>query len=249
MVHVSLRPRIKGRDNVQLGQAIYIPTIEDQRYEGKRTQNVVYEPPETPLPFPTIVPSPPQTIRPDSIERSKLLGRKAKPGGIPPLENHKLALEEDIAKDVEADASARLNPPEASRAALIHRRIGDIRPGNHGRIATTDLEADIRKRGVAGVGVATLLRVIGRTPHSAIVRVDDVVGKVQERRARIGDGVDGAGDRSASNGDAAGGEGPEPLAAVDIDIGHRPRVFGIVDEAKVKGSRRAFLQVDGEQGR
>ena len=206
-------------------------------------------PPETSLAFPTTVPSPPRTIRPDLIKRSKLLGRKAKPGAIPPLENHKLALKEDIAKDVEADSSARLNPPEASRPALIHRRIGDIRPGNHGRVATTDLEADIRKRVVAGVGVATLLLVIGRTTHSAIVRVDDVVGKVQERRARIGDGVDGAGDRSASNGDAAGGEGPEPLAAVDIDIGHRPRVFGIVDEAEIKGSRRAFLQIDGEQGR
>ena len=206
-------------------------------------------PPETPLPFPTIVPSPPRTIRPDLIKRSKLLGRKAKPGVIPPLENHKLALEKDIAKDVEADASARLNPPEASRPALIHRRIGDIRPGNHGRIATTDLEADIRKRGVAGVGVAALLLVIGRTPHSAIVGVDDVIRKVQERCARIGDGVDGIGDRSAPDGDAAGGEGPETLTAVHIDIGHRPRVFGIVDEAEIKGSRRAFLQVDGEQGR
>ena len=100
-----------------------------------------------------------------------------------------MALEEDVPEDVEADALARLNAPEARRPAVVNGRVVDVRAGDRGLVAA-DLEADVRQGGAAGVGVAALGLVEFGTADGFVVGGYDGVVDEQQRGACVGDGVD-----------------------------------------------------------
>ena len=100
-----------------------------------------------------------------------------------------MALEKNIPEDVEADTLARLNAPKARRPAVVNRRIVDVRAGDSGFVSA-DLEADVRQRGAAGVGVATLGLVEFSTADGFVVGGYDGVVNEQQRGARVGDSVD-----------------------------------------------------------
>lgn len=92
---------------------------------------------------------------------SSLLGSKSELRIITTLEYHELALEENIAKDIDPDTRARLNATEAGRSGVIDRRVIDIAAWNNsGVIANT--EANVRESGTARISEATLLLVVGR---------------------------------------------------------------------------------------
>lgn len=175
------------------------------------------------------------------------LRRKPQARATRPIKNHKLALEEDIPKDIQADALTRLNAAEARRPAVVDRSVVDVRAGDRGLVAA-DLEADVRQGGAAGVGVAALgLVELGAADGFVVCGYDGVVDE-QQGGARVGDGVDAvAVDGAVAYGVARGSKGPKALGTVDGNVGDVAGVCAVVDGAKAVGARLALLQVDGEK--
>lgn len=90
--------------------------------------------------------------------------------------------------------------------------------------------------------------VVDRAVNLGVVSAHDVIRDQEEGSSRVGDGGDvSSGGGSTADGVAGGGEAPEPLGVVDGGVRDFTRVFGVVDIAEVVGSRRALLQVGGEE--
>lgn len=75
------------------------------------------------------------------------------------IENSKDALQEDIAKDREADAGVSLDATEADRAG--ERRVADVAARN-GEGVATNLHVEVRQVIAAVEDIATLQAVVGR---------------------------------------------------------------------------------------
>ena len=176
------------------------------------------------------------------------LRRKPQARATRPIKNHKLALEENIPKDIQADALTRLDAAEARRPAVVNRRVVDVRARDRGLVGA-DLEADVRQGCAAGVGVAALgLVELGAADGVVVGGYNGVVDE-QQSGARVGDGVDAvAVDGAVADGVARGGKAPEALGTVDGNVGDVAGVCAVVDGTKAVGARLALLQIDGEKG-
>lgn len=163
------------------------------------------------------------------------------------IEHHKLALKEDVTEDIEADTTAALNASEASRPAVVDRRVVDIRAGDSG-LVVTNLEAYVGQSDAAGVGIPSLLLVVPRAINApVVVRHDGVIDK-EQRGSSISDSVKAVGvDVASTNGVAGASERPEALAVVDIDVGDVAGMCAVVDGTKAVGAGLAFLEVGGEE--
>ena len=181
------------------------------------------------------------------LRRYQRLRRKPQTRAARSIENHKLALEEDISEDVEADALARLNASKAGRPAVVNRRIVDVRAWDGG-LVSADLKADVRQGGAAGIGVAALGLVKFGTADGFVVGGYDGVIDEQKCGARVGDSVDAvAVDGAVAYCVAGGGKGPKALGAVDGDVDNVAGVRTVIDDAKAVGAGLTLLEVDGEK--
>lgn len=158
-----------------------------------------------------------------------------------------LALEEDVAEDVEADALVGLDAAEAGAGAGGDGGVVDELSGN-GLGDAADGDGEVGKSGRAGEYVTTLsavdlgaadLRVVGA--GNGRVDVDQSCASVNNA---IDAGLDGSG---SADGVAVSGEAPETLAVVDGHVGDGTSVLGGVDEAEVIGTSGVVLEVDSEE--
>lgn len=111
---------------------------------------------------------------PDAHALHQGLGRKAQLRAGVSIKDDELALEEDVPKDIDANAGVGLDAAEAGRAARVGGGVVDVRARDGGCVAA-DGEGDGRKGGVAGVGVAALGLVVLGAGDAAVVGSDDGV--------------------------------------------------------------------------
>lgn len=177
------------------------------------------------------------------------LGRKAQLWASAAVEDNELALEEDISKDVDADAGVGLDAAEAGRAARVGGGVVDVRARDGGRVAA-DGEGDGWESGAAGVGVATLGLVVLGAGDATVVGGDDAVVEQEKGGPGVGNSVaDGAAGGAAVDAVAVGCETPEAAAAVDGHVGDIAGVGRVINAAEAVGSRLAFLEVGGKERR
>lgn len=166
-------------------------------------------------------------------------------GVVAHLVNNVLALEEDVAEDVEANARVALDTAEAAVSAS--RSVVDVL-SRDGLLNATDSDGEGGERGAAGEGVASLGVVELGTADLGVVGADNGVINEDEGGASVEDTADRAPGVAVADAVSRGGEGPEALAVVGIDIGDRAGVLGAVDEAKVVGASGVVLESHGEKG-
>ena len=162
------------------------------------------------------------------------------------IEDDELALEPDIAEDVEADPGIRLHAAEALPVGR-GRGVVDVAARDGARIGA-DGEAEVGQGGGAGEDVAAVGLAVGGALDLLVVGGDDRVVDEEEGGACVSDGLDGGGDGfSRADGVAGGGVAPEALGVVDGDVGDGAGVFGVVDVAEVVVTGGALLEVGGEK--
>lgn len=145
--------------------------------------------------------------------------RESEPGGaVGHVVHDVLGLQEDIAKDVEADAGVGLQAAEAGAAAVLERCVVDVFTRNN-LLNTANRDAEVRQSGAAREGVPALSAVVDRSRHLGIVRLNDGGVDVDQSRAGVEDARDLGGSSGAA--DRVGGcaEAPESLAGINIDVG------------------------------
>jgi hypothetical protein len=161
--------------------------------------------------------------------------------------DHVLALEEDVAEDVQAEAVVGLDATEAGAAAGGDGRVVDELSG-HGLGDAADGDGEVGEGGRAREDVAALVVVDLGAADLGVVGFCDGSVDVDQGSASVGDALD-AGADSGGGADriACGGEAPEALAVVDGGVGDGTGVLGAVDEAEVVGTGGVVLEVDGEE--
>ena len=161
--------------------------------------------------------------------------------------DHVLALEEDVAEDVQAEAVVGLDAAEAGAAAGRDGRVVDELAG-YGLGDAADGDGEVGQRGRAREDVAALVAVDLGAADLGVVGAGDGSVDVDQGGASVGDALDvGADGGGGADRVACGGEAPEALAVVDGGVGDGTGVLGAVDEAEVVGAGGALLQVGGEE--
>ena len=172
------------------------------------------------------------------------LSGNTEPRGSGIVEDNVLALEEDIAKNVNADPGTGLETTEAGGASGVGGGVIEVAAGDDGAVGA-DAESQTGESGGAGEYVAAVGVGILRAGHLAVVGRHDSSRGVDEGGASIGDGVDGRGSESArSDGIAGAGEFPEALSGGDWNVGDRTGVLGRVDETEIVSAYGTLFQVD-----
>lgn len=92
-----------------------------------------------------------------------------------------LALQEDVAEDVDADSTAALETTEARAPLLLEVDQGARDDG----IVAVNSEGQVWERSIAGEGVAAGAGIVLSTRDVAIVVVHDVVGEKKESGASV----------------------------------------------------------------
>jgi hypothetical protein len=156
------------------------------------------------------------------------------------------SLEENIAKDREAQTLVRLNASEA--LGTTSRSKVNVTARNDESLAV-DSDVEVGQLGGAREDVAALVAVVRGAGDGRVVVVDDIIGEEHEGGAGVGDRrADGSqGASGSSDAVAAGGELPEAVGAVDGGVGDGAGVLGAVDEAEVVRAGGALPQVGGEE--
>lgn len=158
-----------------------------------------------------------------------------------------LALEEDVAEDVEPDARVVLDTAEAGAGAGGDGGVVDVLAG-HGLSDTADGDGEGRQGSTAREDVATLGVVVLSAADFGVVGLDDGSVNVDQSCASVDDGVNLIADGGARADLVAGGsEAPETLAVVDGNIGDGTSVLGGVDKAEVVGTGGVVLESDSEK--
>lgn len=171
---------------------------------------------------------------------------ETEPGGAGTVEDNVLALQEDVAEDVEANAVARLDTTEASGATGLDGRVVDVLSRDALLDAVED-EGEVGEGGRAGEDVAAVGGAVGGTRDLGVVGLYDRVREVEKGGTGVGDAVDGRGDGgAAADGVAAEAELPPALRGVDVGVGERTGVLGTVDVAKIVSAGGVVLEVSGE---
>ena len=161
--------------------------------------------------------------------------------------DHVLALEEDVAEDVQAEAVVGLDAAEAGAAAGRDGSVVDELAG-HGLGDAADGDGEVGQRGRAREDVAALVAVDLGAADLGVVGAGDGSVDVDQGGASVGDALDvGADGGGGADRVACGGEAPEALAVVDGGVGDGTGVLGAVDEAEVVGTGGVVLEVDGEE--
>jgi hypothetical protein len=180
------------------------------------------------------------------LEQTGLV-REPDPRAARVLEDDVLALQEDVAKDREANARVDLDATKARGAAILDGGVVDVLAGD------TLLDAGESKRKVgqgsrAGEDVSSVRVAVGGARDLCVVSPDDSGGQVEERGARVSDAVDAGRDgRAGTDAVAREGELPEALGAVDVGVGDRTRVLGAVDVTKVVRTSSVVLEGGGKE--
>lgn len=158
------------------------------------------------------------------------------------------SLQENITKDVEANASVGLDTSKASRATLSKRGVVDVLAWNGEGLAANG-HVEVWWAGRAGDGVSTLRAVELSALHLAVVGLHSAGWKVEKRSASIKDGGAEAASRCviATSRGATSSELPETLRVVHWDVGNGTSVLGAVDVAKRVATLSLVFEVDGEQ--
>ncbi len=140
-------------------------------------------------------------------------------------EDNKLALQEHVPKDTEANSIITLDPTETCTAPITDGGIVYITARHDGAISF-DCESDGGQSGRAVEDIAAIGLGVGRSRDLGVVCGDDGVGEEEEGGAGVGDGREGGGHGAAgADGVAGGGEAPESLAVVDGGVGDVAGVF------------------------
>lgn len=158
-----------------------------------------------------------------------------------------LALEEDVAEDVEPDARVVLDTAEAGAGAGGDGGVVDVL-ARHGLSDTADGDGEGGQGSTAREDVATLGVVVLSAADLGVVSLDDGRVNVDQSCASVDDGVNLIADGGARADLVAGGsEAPETLAVVDGNVGDGTSVLGGVDEAEVIGTGGVVLEGDSEE--
>ena len=171
----------------------------------------------------------PTTFSPSSSPSLHLwqcLGRKSQlrpPTRI--TKDHKLALQEDIPENTEANPIITLNPTEACSTPITDGGVVHVITRYDGAIPF-DCKSDGGQSSRAGEDIAAVGLGVGRSLDLGVVCGDDGVREEEEGGAGVGDSGDGRGYGVAgADGVAGGGEAPESLAVVDSGVGDVAGVF------------------------
>ena len=166
----------------------------------------------------------------------------------PGIENHKLALEEDIAQNLNrlplATLQAAITHPAAQ--ALVIEQLA--RDGRHVAFGP-ELHFQVRQGGAAGEDVAGVV-LFGAGDFGVVGFEEDVVDE-KERGAGVGDGGIGLGVGDGgvgADGEGFGGELPVALGRVDAGHFHFADELGGVDGAELVGAYGLVSEVGGEEG-
>ena len=147
--------------------------------------------------------------------RLRLLGEtNARSRGV---EDDVLALEEDVAKDAEANASVALDATEASTITV--RSVVDVSTwdsvGN-----TTNHNTKVRKGSIARERVATSRFAVLSTADLLVVSSDNGAVNVEEGGASVSNSINGGALGGSTADRVTGGrELPEALGGLDVDVG------------------------------
>ena len=155
-----------------------------------------------------------------SIHLRQSLGRKPQLRAATRItEDNKLALQEDIPKDTEADPTIALDSSETSTASITDGGVVHVIAWHDGAVAF-DGKSDGGQSGRAGEDIAAVGLGVGRSGDLGVVCGDDVVGQEEEGGASVSDGRDRFGYGAAgADGVAGAGEAPESLAVVNGGVG------------------------------
>lgn len=148
------------------------------------------------------------------------------------IEDHEDALEEDVAKDCEADTSVSLDTTEAS--ATRDRCVVDVGAWD-GESLAADGNAEVWQGARAGDGVATLRWIVAGALDSLVVGLHGGCWEIHQRGTSVGDGgadvaLSCVATRAAAVG-ATSTELPETLRVVDRNVGNAAGVLGAVNVA------------------
>lgn len=122
------------------------------------------------------------------LSTNKGLRRKPKSRARRTVKDDKLALEEDITKDREADAGVGLDTAEAGSSRSVNRSVIDVATWHDG-LVSANTEGDAGENGAASIGVTTLSGVERGARDLGVVGLDDGGGEVEEGGSGIGDGI------------------------------------------------------------
>ena len=161
--------------------------------------------------------------------------------------DHVLALEEDVAEDVQAEVVVGLDAAEAGAAAGRDGRVVDVLAG-HGLGDAADGDGEVGEGGRAREDVAALALVELGAADLGVVGPGDGSVDVDQGGASVSDALDAGADGGAGTDRVAcGAEAPETIAVVDGGVGDGTGVLGAIDEAEVIGTGGVVLEVDREE--
>ena len=126
------------------------------------------------------------------VHESKLcrLGSNTQSGGSRVVKDNVLALKEDIAKDVDPNPSAGLQPTEASRAAVLNRSVVKV-AARHNSAVAAETESQARERSRAREDVAAIGAAVLSTRDLAVVGGHDSRRAVDKSGPSVGNCVNG----------------------------------------------------------
>lgn len=158
-----------------------------------------------------------------------------------------LALEEDVAEDVESDARVVLDSAEAGAGAAGDRGVVDELAG-HGLSDAANGDGEAGQGSTAWEDVAALSAVVLSATDLGVVGLDNGGVDIDESCAGVDDTVDRAADSCRSADLVTGSsEAPEALAVVNRDVGDGSSVLRGVNEAEVVGTGSMVLEGDSEE--
>ena len=161
-----------------------------------------------------------------SIHLRQSLGRKPQLRASTRItEDNKLALQEHISKNTEANPIITLDSSETCATPITDGGVVYVTSRHDGAISF-DCKSDGGQSGRAVEDIAAIGLGIGRSGDLGVVCGDDGVREEEEGGAGVGDGREGGGYGAAgADGVAGGGEAPESLAVVDGGVRDVAGVF------------------------
>jgi hypothetical protein len=165
------------------------------------------------------------------------------------LVDNVLALEEDVAEDVDANVGAVLDAAEACRRAIRDWGVVDVFTRDC-LLHTANRDAEVRECGAARENVSALCRVVLSSADFCVVGLENGGVDVDQSCAGVEDTAD-AGLGGSTGADAVAGcaEAPEALAGVGGDVGDGSSVLGGVNVAEVVGTGSMVFEVNCKERR
>lgn len=163
---------------------------------------------------------------------SESLGGEAKGRGGSAVEDDVGGLEGNVAVDVDADTSARLQTTVAGGGAVLNGGVVEVGGGDDDADAGDDV-GECRQSSSAGEDVAAVGVGVGRTSNLGVVVLDNGCGQQQEGCAGVGNTANGGAVGGCANLVAGSAELPEAPRGGDRGVANGAGVLGRVNLAKV----------------